>query len=212
MSEERYLIRKGGYYYRPEAQGYTNCIDQAGRYTLEDAISYSHPNGPDGPRDGITYEPAPPPPSQHREPIEADREAGVFTGPDIVDRARAIIVYAIRSAKSGDAPYLVEMANKVEQAQAVAVDSWLVLDAVIAALKSEKAGGLWYRRWKKAQDEINRLAFSTPAASDAEAMHVVREMLADGMVGAAIHFIDRKLATPSTEGRKGEDRADAIAD
>ena len=72
MSEERYLIRKGGYYYRPNAQGYTNCIDQAGRFTLEDAISYSHPNGPDGPRDGISYEPAP---SLHREPIEADREA-----------------------------------------------------------------------------------------------------------------------------------------
>lgn len=60
MSEDSlkpaYLIRKGGAYYRPNAQGYTRNRIEAGRYTLEDAISYSHPNGPDGPRDGITYE------------------------------------------------------------------------------------------------------------------------------------------------------------
>lgn len=51
-----YLICKGGAYYRPNAQGYTRNRSEAGRYTLEEAISYSHPNGPDGPRDGITYE------------------------------------------------------------------------------------------------------------------------------------------------------------
>ena len=53
---DRYLIRKGGYYYRPNAQGYTGNNAEAGRYTLEEAISYSHPNGPNGPRDGISYE------------------------------------------------------------------------------------------------------------------------------------------------------------
>lgn len=58
-TQELYVIRKGGYFYRPNAQGYTPCVDQAGRFTLEQAISYSHPNGPDGPRDGISYEPAP---------------------------------------------------------------------------------------------------------------------------------------------------------
>lgn len=78
MSEEAlYVICKYGGYYRPNAAGYTNNIAEAGRYTLEEAIRHSHPNGPDGPRDGITYEPAPTPPSQHREPIEADREAAV---------------------------------------------------------------------------------------------------------------------------------------
>ncbi len=51
-----YLIRKNGYYYRPNAQGYTSSKADAGRYTLEEAIRRSHPNGPDGPRDGITYE------------------------------------------------------------------------------------------------------------------------------------------------------------
>lgn len=62
--EPMYLIRKGGYFYRPNAQGYTILKAEAGRYTLAEAISYSHPNGPTGPRDGIDYmlddEPAPP--------------------------------------------------------------------------------------------------------------------------------------------------------
>lgn len=54
--EHGYLIFKSGRgYYRPEAQGYTLSADDAGRFSLEDAITYSHPNGPDGPRDGITY-------------------------------------------------------------------------------------------------------------------------------------------------------------
>jgi len=53
-----YLIRKGGYYYRPNAQGYTSHKADAGRYTLAEAISHSHPNGPNGPRDGIDYMPA----------------------------------------------------------------------------------------------------------------------------------------------------------
>lgn len=50
-----YLIRKGGAFYRPNAEGYTRNPSEAGRYTLDEAISHSHPNGPDGPRDGITY-------------------------------------------------------------------------------------------------------------------------------------------------------------
>ena len=56
MDDPQYLIRKGGYYYRSDAAGYTLSKAEAGRYTLADAVAYSHPNGPDGPRDGITYE------------------------------------------------------------------------------------------------------------------------------------------------------------
>lgn len=59
VTPEEYLIRKGGAYYRPNAAGYTNNVDEAGRYTLAEAIRHSHPNGPDGPRDGIDYMPAP---------------------------------------------------------------------------------------------------------------------------------------------------------
>jgi len=58
--DQMYLICKHGGYYRPNAQGYTSDPAQAGRYTLEEAISHSHPNGPNGPRDGMTYIPAPP--------------------------------------------------------------------------------------------------------------------------------------------------------
>ena len=50
-----YLIRKYGGYYRPNCQGYTRFKEDAGRYTLAKAIRESHPNGPDGPRDGMTY-------------------------------------------------------------------------------------------------------------------------------------------------------------
>lgn len=51
----QYLIRKGGYFYRPNSQGYTSSAVEAGRYTLEQATRLTHPNGPDGPRDGLTY-------------------------------------------------------------------------------------------------------------------------------------------------------------
>ena len=50
-----YLIRKGGYWYRPNARGYTASALDAGRYSLEDAIRLTHPNGKNGPRDGLTY-------------------------------------------------------------------------------------------------------------------------------------------------------------
>ena len=50
----RYLIHKAGRgWYRPDAQGYTLDPRQAGRYSFDEAVSHSHPNGPFGPRDGI---------------------------------------------------------------------------------------------------------------------------------------------------------------
>ncbi|SDG35618.1 hypothetical protein [Pelagibacterium luteolum] len=50
-----WLIHKAGRgWYRPNAQGYTNKTSEAGRYSRDEAESYSHPNGWDGPRDGIT--------------------------------------------------------------------------------------------------------------------------------------------------------------
>lgn len=53
--EPKFLIRKQGAYYRPDSCGYTLSAIKAGRYTEADAINISHPNGPDGPRDGMTY-------------------------------------------------------------------------------------------------------------------------------------------------------------
>jgi hypothetical protein len=54
-TEATYLIRKGGAFYRPNCQGYTISVIQAGRYTLEEAERETHPNGLDGPRDGMSY-------------------------------------------------------------------------------------------------------------------------------------------------------------
>lgn len=55
-----YLIFKSGRgFYRPNARGYTmNALD-AGRYTLAEAMDHTYPNGPEGPRDGLDYMPAP---------------------------------------------------------------------------------------------------------------------------------------------------------
>lgn len=59
QEETQYLIRKSGAWYRPNSAGYTNNIAEAGRYTLTEAEAITHPNGPDGPRDNMSYEPAP---------------------------------------------------------------------------------------------------------------------------------------------------------
>lgn len=50
-----YLIEKYGGYYRPDCSGYTNSPFEAGRYTERKAYAESHPNGADGPRDGMSY-------------------------------------------------------------------------------------------------------------------------------------------------------------
>jgi len=53
--ERVYLIRKHGAWYRKDSAGYTGSAIQAGRYTLAEAESITHPNGKDGPRDGMIY-------------------------------------------------------------------------------------------------------------------------------------------------------------
>lgn len=55
LNAPSYLIVKRGYYYRPNEQGYTSSAIQAGRYTLTEAEKITHPNGVDGPRDGMTF-------------------------------------------------------------------------------------------------------------------------------------------------------------
>lgn len=40
MSEQQFIIRKGGYYYRPNAQGYTSSLLEAGRYSETEAITH----------------------------------------------------------------------------------------------------------------------------------------------------------------------------
>ena len=56
MSEAKeYFIIKRGYYYRPDNCGYTDRPILAGLYTKTEAIQTTHPNGHDGPRDGMFY-------------------------------------------------------------------------------------------------------------------------------------------------------------
>ena len=49
-----FLIMKNGYYYRPNAAGYTSNKSEAGRFSLEEAAVRAGPNGPDGSNDGIS--------------------------------------------------------------------------------------------------------------------------------------------------------------
>ena len=58
---------------------------------------------------------------------------------NIVDQARAIIAAAIRDVKTGDEQWLEQIAADVEAARSAEIPSWLVLDAVIAALESQAA-------------------------------------------------------------------------
>lgn len=55
LLERPYLIRKNGFWYRPNCSGYTDSVISAGRYSLEEAERYTHPNGKDGPRDGMDF-------------------------------------------------------------------------------------------------------------------------------------------------------------
>jgi len=83
-----YLIRKRGMYYRPNAEGYTCEKARAGRFTLEQAISHSHPNGLDGPRDGIDYmaDDAPTPPT-----LSEDLRECLAGARDIMGRSADIV-------------------------------------------------------------------------------------------------------------------------
>lgn len=86
-AEQMYLITKGGAYYRHNAEGYTRNMAEAGRYTLTEAVLHSHPNGRDGPRDGIDYEPAP--------PVATPEPAG-----DLVERQKKVIDAVINAYHS----------------------------------------------------------------------------------------------------------------
>jgi len=55
LPDDGWLIHKAGRgWYRTNAQGYTSSPADADRYSRANALKYSHPNGPDGPRDGLS--------------------------------------------------------------------------------------------------------------------------------------------------------------
>ncbi|MDM9619111.1 MazG nucleotide pyrophosphohydrolase domain-containing protein [Rhizobium sp. S96] len=55
MTDKLFVIRKGGYYYRPNAQGYTASLHEAGRYPEAEAIAHMDASDPGD----ITIFPAP---------------------------------------------------------------------------------------------------------------------------------------------------------
>jgi hypothetical protein len=59
MTEQQFIIRKGGYYYRPNAQGYTSSLLEAGRYPETEAMAHMEHCDPGE----ITIFPAPAVPS-----------------------------------------------------------------------------------------------------------------------------------------------------
>ena len=98
-----WLIHKAGRgWYRPNAKGYTGCIAEAGRYSHEDALAYSHPNGLDGPRDNIT--------------IKHESEA-TTTSSDLCTSGQVrVVAQAALASRAAHPPQLSEMIAAVERA------------------------------------------------------------------------------------------------
>lgn len=55
VKREFLIFKRGRGWYRAESQGYTAFAFDAGRYTEQEAKTITHPNGLDGPRDGMFY-------------------------------------------------------------------------------------------------------------------------------------------------------------
>jgi len=140
-ADAEYLIRKGGYYYRPNAKGYIISVQEAGRYTLAEAISYSHPNGPDGPRDGISYELAPTKaaPADLVEAVKAAVKDAMYRTPGPAD-----YVYG-EVAKAALATVQTHMASDgiVQEDRDAAADVWSLPNS----LPSEVVAGVWDKHY-----------------------------------------------------------------
>lgn len=140
---EQYLIRKGGYFYRPNSQGYTACITEAGRYSLDEAEAITHPNGPDGPRDGMDYVLAPERPATNPLADElrarADEADKAIVGGFSIssDEARAIADVldhqdaALSRARQGEA----NAWNALGSAQAIIKADEIMIGRLLAVLK-----------------------------------------------------------------------------
>ncbi|WP_291728767.1 hypothetical protein [Leisingera sp. F5] len=107
QQETGYLIHKDGRgWYCPGAQGYTLHADEAGRFTHSDAFAYSHPNGPNGPRDGITF--------KH----ESEVQSGADCEKDIRIHALTTERDTLRSAQEELSQALSEAAAEIETLKA----------------------------------------------------------------------------------------------
>jgi hypothetical protein len=202
LHEAAYLIRKGGYFYRPNAQGYTASKAEAGRYTLAEAWSHSHPNGPDGPRDGIDHmlddEPAAPK-CAACDGTKVVSQGGHDTGcnacyvspqtlpaPGEVERLRAALTKAKQAARYvavGDG-YYDPYANHIEAVDAV-VDAALSFSVTpekpLATVAAANAEGVATARMREAIDAGLR-AFCSDT-SDFTMSSAMRRAAADFIMG-----------------------------
>ena len=109
-----YLIRKQGYWYRPKASGYTSSAIQAGRYTLAEAERYTHPNGKDGPRDGMDY--------VHEDDV-VDPDWVEFR--KAADRIAALEAALLKLADDAGETYLAFIEEGCDPADAIRVMGWI---------------------------------------------------------------------------------------
>jgi hypothetical protein len=114
---DQFVIRKGAYFYRPNSQGYTADIAEAGRYSREEAERLTYPNGPDGPRDGLDFLPAPELPGTN--PLAAIA--------DVLDHQEA----SLRRARKGEANQWEALGN----AQAIIKADEIMIGRLLAVLK-----------------------------------------------------------------------------
>lgn len=140
---DAYYVRKNGYYCRPNAQGYTVVEAEAGRFTLDEAIRYSHPNGPDGPRDGIRYEPVPAQTDRLAEVLESDRVAAgeidaaldVTLSDHAYDELVLILIAHRTAATHSLSTDLANAQQRVEQLEGALVDAAASLAASLSILQ-----------------------------------------------------------------------------
>lgn len=131
LKPDDWLIHKAGRgWYRPNAQGYTLDPAQAGRYTHEKALSYSHPNGLDGPRDGMTI--------KHESEVPGAIARPPTQGEELVERvAKAIF-------EAEPCPPGMEVVFGWEAQKSLNGPDWVVWDKARAALSAigDPVGGV----------------------------------------------------------------------
>lgn len=176
-ANQMYFITKGGAYYRPNAQGYTCSRDEAGLYTLAEAILHSHPNGPEGPRDGIGYHAAAMPAASEREQALSDYEESG----DLGDLARSF-------PAPSDQEKLLDLLTKA---------TGDIAAALILAGKADKIAK-WTAPYVAAINEADARADEIDSATPAKAIEARRAETGTGSVHESA--VPQAFAQPSAPG------------
>jgi len=103
-----YLIRKSGAWYRPNSSGYTTHVAEAGRYTLTEAEAITHPNGPDGPRDSMSY--------AHQDEVAAPAQPTEGEVEGLIKRLRADNDWLVNSRLVGHELRALQTCNNILEA------------------------------------------------------------------------------------------------